>query len=188
MRRRHQAVLALITIVFGLGALRRRPELAGIPSPGRHTRLFRFAVPQGLDLQGGLHVRFEADPAPGQAVDADAMEAVRQIIENRVNALGVAEPVIQIEGDNRLIVELPGLGGADADCEPTDEACEDPLDAAINLFRETGQLLIVDTGSRRYPEGEVFVADPEDVVLRGADLQTARVEFDQLGATSSHSS
>ena len=58
---------------------------------------------RGLDLQGGLHVRFAADPGPDQVVDADTMEAVRQIIENRVNGLGVAEPVIQIEGDNRLM-------------------------------------------------------------------------------------
>ncbi len=183
MRRRHQAVLALITVVFGLALYVVVPNSPGFPVQVGTRDFSDLQFRQGLDLQGGLHVRFEADPAPDQAVDADAMEAVRQIIENRVNALGVAEPVIQIEGDNRLIVELPGLGGADADCEPGDDECEDPLDAAVELFRETGQLLIVDTGSRRYPEGEVFVADPEDVVLRGADLQAARVEFDQLGAT-----
>ena len=166
MRRRHQAVLALITVVFGLALYVVVPNSPGFPVQVGTRDFSDLQFRQGLDLQGGLHVRFEADPAPDQAVDADAMEAVRQIIENRVNALGVAEPVIQIEGDNRLIVELPGLGGADADCEPGDDECEDPLDAAVELFRETGQLLIVDTGSRRYPEGEA-----------------ARVEFDQLGAT-----
>ena len=52
-------------------------------------------------------------------------------------------------------------------CDPAAEECADPLDDAIALFRETGQLLIVDTGSRPYPDDEVFIADPEDVVLRG---------------------
>ncbi len=183
MRRRHQSILALITVVFALALYVVVPNSPGFPVQVGTRDFSDLEFRQGLDLQGGLHVRFEADPAPDQTVDANAMDAVRQIIENRVNALGVAEPVIQIEGDTRLIVELPGLGGPESDCEPAEEECEDPLDAAVKLFRETGQLLIIDTGSRPYPDDEVFVADPEDVVLRGADLQSARVEFDQLGAS-----
>lgn len=183
VRRRHTALVVLISVVLGLGIYIVLPNSPGFPVTIGTRHLADLDFRRGLDLQGGLHVRFAADPGPDQVVDADTMEAVRQIIENRVNGLGVAEPVIQIEGDNRLIVELPGLGSSDSTC-PTDEAaCEDPLDAAIELFRETGQLLVVDTGMEPQREGEKFVADPENVVLRGADLETARVEFDPVGSS-----
>ena len=182
MRRRHLVVLTLITVVFALAAYVVAPGSPGFPVQVGTRDFSDLEFRQGLDLQGGLHVRFESDPAPGDEVDTDAMEAVRRIIENRVNALGVAEPLIQIEGDNRLIVELPGLGGSGDKCAPADTECQDPLDAAIELFRETGQLLIVDTGAQQKLEGAIFKASREDVVLRGADLETARVEFDNLGS------
>ena len=41
--------------------------------------------------------------------------AARRVIENRVNAFGVAEPLIQTSGDNRIVVELPGLSSEDQD-------------------------------------------------------------------------
>jgi protein-export membrane protein SecD len=72
----------------------------------------------GLDLRGGSHLVYQADAtqlAPGTDID-QAMEALRSVIERRINAFGVAEPVIQTEkvgfGANRqdrLIVELPGV-------------------------------------------------------------------------------
>ena len=96
---------------------------------------------QGLDLQGGLHVRFQANPPPEQQLQDGDMDAVKRIIENRVNALGVAEPLIQIEGDNRLIVELPRV--------------EDP-EEAIRLFRQTGQLLVINTGFDFIDEGTLL--------------------------------
>ncbi len=64
----------------------------------------------GLDLLGGAHLLFEADLS--QVLDNDrndAMQGVRDVIERRVNFFGVSEPVIQVSGDNRLIVELAGI-------------------------------------------------------------------------------
>ncbi len=72
---------------------------------------FKF-INLGLDLQGGLRVALEPDQAN---YTRDDLEKVRTIIENRVNALGVAEPTIQIQGNNRVIVELPGLSTAQQD-------------------------------------------------------------------------
>lgn len=69
---------------------------------------FKF-VNLGLDLQGGLRVAVEPDQA---GYTRDDLEKVRTIIENRVNALGVAEPLVQLQGDRRVIVELPGLSSA----------------------------------------------------------------------------
>src|SRR3989338_5315762 len=64
----------------------------------------------GLDLQGGTHLVYEGDLKDIAGSDrANAMDAVRSVIERRVNAFGVTEPIVQIAGDNRLIVELPGI-------------------------------------------------------------------------------
>lgn len=67
----------------------------------------------GLDLQGGAHLVYEADISQIPADErADAVEGVRDVIERRVNALGVSEPVVQTNrsGDTwRVIVELPGV-------------------------------------------------------------------------------
>ncbi|MBN1980762.1 MAG: protein translocase subunit SecD [Chitinivibrionales bacterium] len=64
----------------------------------------------GLDLQGGMRLLLEVDrSALADKNDKDVLDRAYTKIENRVNGLGVAEPTIQKQGNNRLIVELPGL-------------------------------------------------------------------------------
>lgn len=63
----------------------------------------------GLDLQGGVQVVLEAQATDGVRVTGEVLERAQAVIERRVNALGVAEPVIQRQGDRRIIVELPGI-------------------------------------------------------------------------------
>ncbi|MBU1178639.1 hypothetical protein KJ903_05530, partial [Patescibacteria group bacterium] len=67
----------------------------------------------GLDLQGGAHLVYQADLSNVQPEDYDSsMEGVRDVIERRVNALGVSEPVVQTVqagGQRRLVVELAGV-------------------------------------------------------------------------------
>ncbi|HXG35956.1 MAG TPA: protein translocase subunit SecD [Dehalococcoidia bacterium] len=73
--------------------------------------LDREAMRLGLDLKGGTYVLLEADTAqlpPDRDVD-EALEGAKRVIENRVNAFGVAETEIQREGSNRLSVQLPGI-------------------------------------------------------------------------------
>ena len=98
-------------------------------------------VHQGLDLQGGLQVVLEADLPPEQPLQEGSMEAARVIVDNRVNGLGVTEPLVQVQGDSRIIVELPGIS--------------DP-DLAIRTLKETGLLEFVDAGSVPIPEGAVI--------------------------------
>lgn len=113
-------------------------------NPGLHIGLGPFQVDRdiaarlGLDLQGGMQVVLEADAPEGQVVDAEAMAAAKTIVENRVNALGVAEPLVQLAGANRIVVELPGI--------------TDP-DQAIATLRETGLLEFVDAGFTFLPAG-----------------------------------
>jgi protein-export membrane protein SecD len=63
----------------------------------------------GLDLQGGVHLEYEADLSQVAEEDKeDAMNGLRDVIERRVNIYGVTEPLVQIYGKDRLVVELPG--------------------------------------------------------------------------------
>ena len=67
----------------------------------------------GLDLQGGAHLVYSADVKDIDVSErADAVEGVRDVIERRVNSIGVGEPNVQtthVGEDYRLIVELPGV-------------------------------------------------------------------------------
>ena len=68
----------------------------------------------GLDLQGGGHLVYQAnltDPETGESLEVteDQMESLKKAIERRVNSAGLGEPIIQILGADRLLVQLPGV-------------------------------------------------------------------------------
>ncbi len=67
----------------------------------------------GLDLQGGTHLIYQADVSGVPAGERDeALEGVRDVIERRVNAFGISEPVVQTSGsgdNHRVVVELAGV-------------------------------------------------------------------------------
>lgn len=68
------------------------------------------AIKLGLDLQGGMHLLLEVDKSKlGPAEARNAVDQAIQIIRNRIDQFGVAEPSIQKQGDNRIVVQLPGL-------------------------------------------------------------------------------
>ena len=76
--------------------------------------VFLFTPPaerinQGLDIQGGLSVVLTAKGEDGAAVSTEDMEKSRAIIESRVNALGASEAVVQVQGTNQILVQIPGL-------------------------------------------------------------------------------
>jgi preprotein translocase subunit SecD len=99
VRSREATLLVLILIVTGLALwINFAPDERWL---GRdvHTRL-------GLDLQGGTQVLLKAqDPS----VTSDLMQTAQQVIERRVNGLGLSETVVQRSGNDRIIVELPGV-------------------------------------------------------------------------------
>lgn len=66
-------------------------------------------INQGLDIQGGLSVVLAAKGTNGAPVSADDMEKSRAVIESRVNALGASEAVVQAQGSNQILVQIPGL-------------------------------------------------------------------------------
>ncbi len=74
----------------------------------------REAMRLGLDLQGGIHMVYQADFSdiePG--TEDEAIDGAVAVIERRINILGVAEPMIQKQGADRILVELPGISEAD---------------------------------------------------------------------------
>ncbi len=103
-------------------------------------------VRQGLDLAGGLQVLLEAD-APAAQITADSMNEARRIINDRIDSLGALEPVVQLRGGNRIIIELPGY--------------QDP-EAATSLIRQTALLEFVECPqgiSLQQFEGEALETD-----------------------------
>jgi preprotein translocase subunit SecD len=83
--------------------------------PINSSRLGRDGFQLGLDLEGGTHLVYQADLSkkdPSQT-DAEVMASVKAKIERRANAYGVTEPLIQIQGDDRIVVELPGITDVD---------------------------------------------------------------------------
>jgi len=86
--------------------------------PLQGERFGRQGIRLGLDLQGGLHIGYQADlSSVAHGDEKAAIEGVVAVIENRINPLGVTEPVIQQQGNDRIIVELPGLSISDAEKE-----------------------------------------------------------------------
>lgn len=69
----------------------------------------RFPTKLGLDIKGGMHLVLEAQDTEKVKVNNDVMQSIIAVVRNRVDGLGVAEPLIQRKGDRQLIVELPGI-------------------------------------------------------------------------------
>ena len=99
-RRRWRAVLTLILSLAILGGIAAW-TLADFKLQNRINR--------GLDLAGGVRVVLRGVDKPGNPVTREKIDDAVEIIRNRVDALGVAEPVIQRQGEDRIVVELAGV-------------------------------------------------------------------------------
>src|SRR5256714_13306435 len=70
----------------------------------------RVPLKRGLDLQGGMHLALEIDESKGAVLDkTKAIDNALKVVRNRIDEFGVAEPVVQKAGSDRIIVELPGI-------------------------------------------------------------------------------
>jgi len=101
--------------------------------PGIHLGNFDKDIKTqlGLDLVGGVQALLEADLPADVEVSVENMQTARRIIEDRVNGLGVSEAVVQLAGDRRILVELPGQ--------------RDP-EQALSTIKETALLEFVNFG------------------------------------------
>lgn len=130
-------------------------------APNLVNRIPRVHLPEksfrlGLDLVGGAHLLYQADFSALKDIDrAEAMQGVRDVVERRVNFFGVAEPVVQVSGADRLIVEIAGI---------TD------VNQAIQLIGETPLLEFKEQAL----SGDQWVSTG----LSGKQLKSAQVTFD----------
>lgn len=159
-------------------------------NPIDDTTLFErnTAARLGLDLQGGLQVLLEADLPETTSINADEMETARSIVENRTNALGVSENLIQVAGDRRIVGEFPGA---------------EDSDSILDIIQQTGLLEFVDTGDYSPEPGTILQTDhgvdpavdetappaegetPETVyhtLMTGSDLKSVGVSQNQFGS------
>lgn len=135
----------------------------------------RYDFKLGLDLSGGSHLVYAIDTSKVSGADtSEALSALTQVIERRVNAFGVGEPVVQVEqggalgtGEYRLVVELPGI---------TD------VNEAVRRIGETPQLefkLVVEgqEGNLTDSNGNPVASSFEATGLTGTYLTRAALEF-----------
>jgi preprotein translocase subunit SecD len=183
--------IILIVVILALALWIDFSREINVINPVTDETLFtRDLAPRlGLDLQGGLQVLLEADVAADAEIDSTQMEVAREIVQQRTDALGVNENVIQVAGDRRIVGEFPGL---------------EDTESVLATIQQTGLLEFVDTGDFAPAEGSFILTDyspvsqpvtdpatdgttPETTVyhtiMTGADLESAAVTTDTLGTT-----
>ncbi len=112
------AALLVLALAAGVALFVYKSEYKLNPNFGKEKSFFQnHQFRLGLDLSGGSHLIYKADVSalsPGEV--AESMDALRDVIERRVNLFGVSEPVVQVEGasfvsggEQKLIVDLPGV-------------------------------------------------------------------------------
>jgi preprotein translocase subunit SecD len=158
MQRNLWIKLGLIIVLASLAIL--------IDIPGGFSKIGIKKEPKlrkGLDLVGGTHLVYEADMSKIAQGDRDsALTSLNNVIDRRINALGVTEPVIQTRkfGDTYgIIVELPGIQN---------------IDEALSLIGKTAQLVF-----RESPTGDY--QNWQDTDLTGQHLKKAEASIDQQG-------
>lgn len=121
----------------------------------------------GLDLRGGLRVVLASDiPNP----EFEDLQAARNVIQNRIDEFGVAEPLIQTAGSDRIIVELPGLTSADQS-------------RALDLIGQQAVLEFRLVRPQAQATGTEFLTanDLEEIAFTGEIIRTARADFERIG-------
>ena len=86
---------------------------------------YRDGLNLGLDLRGGAHIVLQAKDTPENPLRDDSIDRLLAVLRNRIDQYGVAEPIIQKSGTDRIIVDLPGI--------------QDPQ-AALELIGRTAQM------------------------------------------------
>ena len=174
-------IIILVAFALWIGM----SETLFISNPFNGETLYeRNVKPQlGLDLRGGLQVLLEVDLPEDVEVSSDSMEVARSVIENRTNALGVSENVVQLAGDRRIVGEFPGL---------------EDTEGVIAVIQQTGLLEFVDMGDSPLPAGTIIktdyglseIAAPVEgeeaptiyhTVMTGGELDDVGVSQDQIG-------
>jgi len=157
-------VLLSIIVIFTLSLLTVLPIDKGLLG-GRGMLL-------GLDLQGGIHLVFQADLSGVEAGKEDEIiDGVVAVIANRINPLGVTEPVISKQGDDRIVVELPGIDITDVQKERIGRT-------ALLEFRE----LVIEDGEEKWIPATGTIDGEEKVLNSSYFEENTTVTRDDFGS------
>lgn len=120
----------------------------------------------GLDLKGGFEVLYEVQPLEdGDVIDESAMNATVRAINNRINVLGVSEPDVRIEENNRIRVQLAGVSNQN-------EAREVLSSTAQLTFRDVNDNVLLD-GKDLSPRGAALSYNQQGQPVVELTLQSA---------------
>ncbi|MBN1423243.1 protein translocase subunit SecD [Candidatus Fermentibacteria bacterium] len=154
-------VAAIIILIPTFRFYRLSPSQREEMAPSRLARLRAKALHLGLDLRGGTHLVLEVDQRNlTEDQRKDAAERAMETIRNRIDEFGVAEPIVQRQGENRIVVQLPGVDAARAKELVRRTAflefrlVEDPVNvqAAIQRMDEVASHMEVDLSDAASPE------------------------------------
>lgn len=112
MKLKHRIAIILALIAASLWTLYPRTVIERVKRDGVfvYDTVQRVPLKRGLDLVGGIHMALEIDESKAPVTDkAAALTNALTVLRNRVDEFGVAEPVVQQVGSDRIIVELPGI-------------------------------------------------------------------------------
>ena len=178
MRQRRWPRLIIIGLIILLAAWVVWPDNPGLTLG---TMAIPLRLVRGLDLQGGLQVLLEADLPEASEVTPEQMTTARTIIENRVNGLGVTEPIVQLAGARRILVELPGIGDTQQAVETIQET---GLLEFIEISNEQAGTIQPDAVLQTDFGGAAATGSEEPVfhtLMTGAQLKDAGVNQDEAG-------
>ncbi len=107
---RNRLIFILILVTLALVGLWPRQAVIGLGSDGTDSTETQWGLKLGLDLQGGMHLAVEIDQSGGPITNPeDALDRAETVIRSRIDEFGVAEPLIQKVGNDRIIIQLPGI-------------------------------------------------------------------------------
>ncbi|MEE9284913.1 MAG: protein translocase subunit SecD [Dehalococcoidia bacterium] len=108
--RRNRVFLAIIIVMVGLAGAALTVRTFDIAGFERGSEEGPLGLRLGLDLQGGTHLVYRAE---NPNVTSEQMDGLVDVIQRRINAFGVSEPLIQKKGNNEIVIQLPGIRDID---------------------------------------------------------------------------
>ncbi|MFP4680873.1 MAG: protein translocase subunit SecD [Chitinispirillaceae bacterium] len=134
----------------------------------------------GLDLQGGMRLVLQIDESKlNKDEKKDVQDRAYAIIENRINQLGVAEPVLQKQGQNRIIVELPGV----KDEKTAKEVIGKTAQLEFQLLRAQNERDLAFEVVNKTVSGDVDTADVQDTTESGDEKEEQKLAEDLFGGS-----
>lgn len=139
-------------------------------------KLSRGRLQKGLDLEGGASFILQLDPPANRPLSADDLKKAIEIISSRVNALGVAEPIIRPIPPNRIEVQMPGVS-----LQENPEAADSLIRAAKLEFRVTNRFAPPPDASVRKGTQRSLPIDPRDPSRTALYEAMESVSYNQRG-------